>query len=158
MQRDFAHWQVRPPTNGSLTRRSSGLTPLSFERWTMKIDEFNTCVSDYQKKSLFVILASCGCFLLAVVVGSFYHKIEMLVADMRNAFWAAIIPLLPMLAFVIAGCSILIPMSRRVERTAGCHCQHCSKQIASSARVVIASKHCPHCGRRVIEEEGLTPS
>jgi hypothetical protein len=125
----------------------------------VKIDEFNRCVSDYRRKGAVGVWAVFGCVLLAVPIGALLgSKIAALVPDTSNGFWAAIIPVVPMAALVILPMCFAIPILRHLERTAGYHCPHCSKQIASSAHVVIASKHCPHCGRRVIEEDGLTSS
>lgn len=52
---------------------------------------------------------------------------------------------------VVVGIGTVIPLSRRIERTAQVRCPHCDKPIAAFRGLVIASKCCPGCGARVIE-------
>lgn len=52
---------------------------------------------------------------------------------------------------VVVGIGSVIPISRRIERTAQVRCPHCNKPIAAFRGLVTASKCCPGCGARVID-------
>ena len=117
------------------------------------MSEFSRAAANYQKRSAIVCVTPFALGILCVVIyAPFQRRFEAFLAGRFSSTLADVLVVLPMGLPLLLALASLIPLGRKIERTAGVLCPHCSKQIAGFKPIIIASKNCPYCGRRVLDD------
>jgi DNA-directed RNA polymerase subunit RPC12/RpoP len=120
----------------------------------MSISEFSHAASAYQKRTVVVgvvpLLVGLGCL---IAYAPFQGRFESFLSSRFDGFWVDMLAVLPMALPTALALLLIIPIARRIERSSGIACPHCTKALAAHKAIVIASRNCPYCGRRVIEDE-----
>src|SRR5262245_45971621 len=123
----------------------------------VRLSEFSRAAADYQKRSAILCVTPLVLALLCIVLyAPFQRRFEAFLIGRVNPTLADVLVVLPMGLPVLLAWVYLIPLSRKIERSSGIFCPHCSKQLAGFKPIIIASKNCPHCGRRVIDDDAST--
>ena len=113
----------------------------------MTLEEFQRSADRYEQANRALLWPMLGTLLGAIAVVALLSLLE---GPRPRGEGPGPAGLVLLAVVVTVGIGSVIPLSRRIERTAQVRCPHCGKPIAAFRRLVVASKCCPFCGEPVI--------